>query len=873
MPDRDDQLAQAEDDITAAVAEALEATADEFADAVMDATELVAARFSVGRITRMWGNRTRGLVRRLLGTAETAAQAAAEDVDAELPPGWDDLPGRYEEGLLLPDSIGQYVQATEHLLRAVGDRLGEAARRELAAGVDAGEDIEQLRARLRAAFSREGSQLGPVREERTARTEASRAWNTATLAAARAVTGPGRPMVKQWITRHDKRVRTAHDQVDGQVKLLAEPFTVAGVPMDAPGDPTAPARLVVNCRCRLAVAPELRAAASESQTSPEAQVSDAREDPLHSQASLTFHGTPGRPSYRKFHPSGRNKGKSRGLTRLPDGGMLGSDRFTEDEHLDALASYNGIGFRDINGVLRHGDGETSSDRHLEETRQKISALSDLIAIQEPTSTATTLYRGMRAPRRPPFKLNEGDEFHDRGFLSTSTDQSAAQSFAGDDERTILFTIVTPPGSQMADMNGLRGLRSSEAEFILPPGTKFRVSRVLRYDPEDEGDSGPAHYELEVINAMSAALDDGADLAPRNYRSVGARPIDGRSERRAAASKSGKDSHFEERITWSREDLVVDKRSTSGRRATVTAAAGTYTGAMIALVPTKEDAERLALATDDAEPAHELHLTLFYLGEGAAWDEQHRADLIDGVRARVEDIGAPIAAKAFGAAHWNADGDSPSWVWSVGDDPDSPRDAPRLETARWAAVYALENMHRQPDIPAQHSPWAGHTCAVCTGETWPLEEMNARLGPIRFDRIRVAFAGEHFDIPLGPEEETTPMDEDEQVTTGPLAARPWSNPDDTALAFENSETGDGRVFQPGSVYWSGSGPWPLQYADEMLMGHQGHSVAGAGRAACPCVERRPGPHYRPAVHQWRRDRGPGAGGHSGTAPDAADVRQP
>ncbi|MFC5076133.1 hypothetical protein ACFPN0_32155 [Kitasatospora cinereorecta] len=43
------------------------------------------------------------------------------------------------------EGLGQYVETTEHLLRAVGDRLAEATRTELAAGVDAGEDIDQLR--------------------------------------------------------------------------------------------------------------------------------------------------------------------------------------------------------------------------------------------------------------------------------------------------------------------------------------------------------------------------------------------------------------------------------------------------------------------------------------------------------------------------------------------------------------------------------------------------------------------------------------------------------------------------------------------------------------------------------------------------------
>ncbi|WP_199570538.1 phage minor head protein [Streptomyces murinus] len=542
MPDRDRQLDQAERAFTTAVGDALTETADEFADSVLAATELVAARFSVGRIARMWGSRVSGLVRRLLGTAEEAASAAADDIGADLPEGWDDLPGRYDDGTL-PEGIGQYVETTEHLLRAVGDRLAEETRAELAAGIDAGEDIDQLRARLRAAFARDGAHLGPVRERRIARTEASRAWNTSTLAAAQAASGPDRPVVKQWITRHDTKVRTAHDRADGQIRLLSEPFTVGGVAMQTPGDPTAPAGLVINCRCRLAVAPELQAAANE--------------------------------------------------------------------------------------------------------------------------------------------------------------------------------------------------------------------------PKDPARGHALESEEDAVEAQSVT------------------------------------------------------------------AAGGHTGAMIALIPSEEDAERLALNAVGAEPAHELHLTLFYLGEGADWDEEQRADLIAGIRSRVSDIGEPLAARAFGAAHWNTDGDDPCWVWSVGDDRDRPQDAPRLETARWAATYALEDMHRQPDLPAQHSPWQAHVCAAYTSSPSLLTAMNQRLGPIRFDRLRVAFAGEHTDIPLGREEEATTMDEDDEyLTMGPLAPRAWSTPGDTALAFENTETGDGRVFRPGSLYWSGSGPWPLQHADEMLMGHQGAELAGA-----------------------------------------------
>ncbi|MER7109924.1 hypothetical protein [Streptomyces sp. NPDC000229] len=51
-----------------------------------------------------------------------------------------------------------------------------------------------------------------------------------------------------------------------------------------------------------------------------------------------------------------------------------------------------------------------------------------------------------------------------------------------------------------------------------------------------------------------------------------------------------------------------------------------------------------------------------------------------------------------------------------------------------------------------------------------------------------------------------MDENER-TTGPLVPRAWSTPGDTALAFENTETGDGRMFRTGALYWSDPGPGP------------------------------------------------------------------
>lgn len=58
---------------------------------------------------------------------------------------------------------------------------------------------------------------------------------------------------KVWIATLDSRTRPTHFAADGQRTPLGAKFTVGGVQLDHPGDPTGPAREVRNCRCRVGV--------------------------------------------------------------------------------------------------------------------------------------------------------------------------------------------------------------------------------------------------------------------------------------------------------------------------------------------------------------------------------------------------------------------------------------------------------------------------------------------------------------------------------------------------------------------------------------------------------------------------------------------
>lgn len=618
MADVHDVVDAAEEDVAATVSEVLDEVADEFAQALAGATEIVAARFSVSRIAGMFTDRMPRIVRRLLGVSEEGAQQAADDTGNDLPDGWDDLPGRYDNGTL-PPAMSDYVDVTEHLLRAVGDRLAEAARQELAAGVDAGEDMEALRARLRERFAREGSQLGAGREERVARTESGRAWNTAVLGAAQALSGPDRPLVKQWLTRRDDRVRADHADANGQLQLLDDPFTVGGIEMSAPHDPTAPANQVCNCRCLLAVSPEPARASA---------------DPVAAMAS----------------------------------------RFRVDE-------------------------ETAA-------------------------------------------------------------------------RLVLWDSPNYQAAAPVESQGLLAPALSDARPTWLEDMNATIHRQLAAAGVPDAD----RYHLAWNSSALPILTD---------------------------------------------EITAD---TSGSH---------HTGAMIALVPTEADAERLAL--DDGEDADELHLTCWFLGEGADWSEDQRQELIGNVRAAAAGISGPLTARAFGVNHWNPGSDSPSWVWAVGDDRDQPDEATTLHEVRSLVTDALEDGHNNPELPVQHSPWSPHICGVYTADTWPLDEMVDRVGPVTFDRIRIAFADERTDIPLGTgneEQQTMPDTTAAAAATQAVAVdtppetRAWSTPGDAALAFEDQETGDGRLFTAGALTWDGPGPWPLQYAEEMLMGHQGAELAGA-----------------------------------------------
>lgn len=170
----------------------------------------------------------------------------------------------------------------------------------------------------------------------------------------------------------------------------------------------------------------------------------------------------------------------------------------------------------------------------------------------------------------------------------------------------------------------------------------------------------------------------------------------------------------------------------------------FTSGMIALVPTAEDAARLALDEDNGEPTNELHLTLFFLGDAVNYSQETRDALVTAIESMVErrSIG-PAIGNAFGVNYWNPASEDPAWVLAIGDPPDGES---IVDTRTSVAEAWVDGVVDMSALPEQHKPWVPHV-TIAYGTEPILEEMEARLGPITFDRIRVAFGDEYHDVVL------------------------------------------------------------------------------------------------------------------------------
>lgn len=157
----------------------------------------------------------------------------------------------------------------------------------------------------------------------------------------------------------------------------------------------------------------------------------------------------------------------------------------------------------------------------------------------------------------------------------------------------------------------------------------------------------------------------------------------------------------------------------------------HAGGMVALIPRADDAEKLRVS--GGEKLDQLHLTLAYLGDDVTgWSADQRNHITAAALNAAQAAGAPVSARVVGPGMFNPDGfngRTPCAVYLVGD---SAMIAPMREVVR-AAV-----------IEQQHEPFLPH---ITAGYGIPVARLKY-TGPVVFDRLRVAFAGDTYDFPLG-----------------------------------------------------------------------------------------------------------------------------
>lgn len=194
----------------------------------------------------------------------------------------------------------------------------------------------------------------------------------------------------------------------------------------------------------------------------------------------------------------------------------------------AILSYANNGYRPINRTLRSGVpgqlvGGINSNEH---AKQHIAAMDVAMGMIAPIAKPMSFYRGISAPvELSEAFLTVGNKVADRAFVSTSTDKSITDRFAGKvipdhegkEHLGISAVINVPKGFKAMNVTGTVGQHSGsyEMEYLLPRGTVFEVKKVTKTNgPPVVNGSKFSYYkvELDVVRSpiMGSAKTTKAD---------------------------------------------------------------------------------------------------------------------------------------------------------------------------------------------------------------------------------------------------------------------------------------------------------------------------------------------------------------------------
>ena len=143
-------------------------------------------------------------------------------------------------------SAVDYALEASNRMKDVGKTAWNDIKNKVSVSIEKGTSTDQLRELLL-----ENRRFSEYRAETIARTETANAYNNGDWAGQQAL-GQYGPTHKYWVSTSDNRTRTSHLEAPNQNKVIpvSQPFIVGGYEMMFPHSPGAPAKEVVNCRCR-----------------------------------------------------------------------------------------------------------------------------------------------------------------------------------------------------------------------------------------------------------------------------------------------------------------------------------------------------------------------------------------------------------------------------------------------------------------------------------------------------------------------------------------------------------------------------------------------------------------------------------------------
>ena len=160
----------------------------------------------------------------------------------------------------------------------------------------------------------------------------------------------------------------------------------------------------------------------------------------------------------------------------PEGHKLHNNKKLSDHEVNSINEYTRYAHEDINGY--HRGLRPNAIKHHKENMIKHTEHIDSAIAKHTTKEDAHVWRGIHGKIIKTLKLNPGDEFHDKGFVSTSFHPAEAKSFSSDNH---VMRIYLPKGSKALHLNSHKiGWEQKEDEVLLPRNSKFKYNGSFKH---------------------------------------------------------------------------------------------------------------------------------------------------------------------------------------------------------------------------------------------------------------------------------------------------------------------------------------------------------------------------------------------------------